>query len=389
MSALSLILLSLAAGSVVPPAQGPSVESVIRDLRSGGVRELPGQLRAWVGEKGMREGASRQEGLQVVWTIEAPGAKEVTVADELSPYRLKLNKLRGSEVFAAWADLPAGTAMRWRFLVDEKPLGQPRQLEAYPVNPENVPQAGVPKGTLVQQPAWKSKIFDGTTRDWWIYVPAQYRPESPAAVMVFQDGQWAKNYVPNTFDNLIAKGDMPVTVGVFLAPGTFADSRSNRSFEYDTLSDQYARFLLEEILPEVEKTAHLRTDPESRAIAGTSSGGICAFTVAWQRPDQFSKVMSWVGSFVNLGRGKTGIEGGHNYPPMIRMTPKKPIRVYLQDGENDLDNPFGNWPLANRQMDKALSFAGYDHMFVLGNGFHSDAHGRSELPNALRWLWRK
>jgi enterochelin esterase family protein len=206
--------------------------------------------------------------------------------------------------------------------------------------------------------------------------------------MVFQDGQSARNYVPVVFDNLIAKGEMPVTVGVFLAPGVRADGKPNRSFEYDTLSDQYARFLLEEILPEVGKTVKLRQDAASRAIGGISSGGICAFTVAWQRPDQFSKVLSWVGSFVNIASGSTLREGGHNYAALIRKTPRKPIRVFLQDGANDLDNQHGNWPLANQEMAKALAFAGYDYTFEYGQGFHSDRHGRAILPDSLRWLWR-
>jgi enterochelin esterase family protein len=206
--------------------------------------------------------------------------------------------------------------------------------------------------------------------------------------MVFQDGSGAKNYVPTAFDNLIAKKDMPVTVGIFIQPGTFANKKSNRSFEYDTLSDQYARFLLEEILPEVEKTVKLRHDGDSRAIAGSSSGGICSWTVAWERPNEFRKVLSWVGSFTNIASGKTGREGGHNYEAMIRKTEKKPIRVLLQDGANDLDNNNGNWPLANQQMAKSLAFASYDYAFIYGQGFHSGKHGQAILPDSLRWLWR-
>jgi enterochelin esterase-like enzyme len=190
------------------------------------------------------------------------------------------------------------------------------------------------------------------------------------------------------FDNLIAKGEMPVTAAIFVSPGVFQDGRPDRSFEYDTLSDQYARFILEEILPEVEKTVRLRHDAASRAIGGISSGGICAFTVAWERPAEFSKVLSWVGSFTNIASGATLREGGHNYPALIRKTPKKPIRVFLQDGENDLDNAHGNWPLANRQMDRALKFAGYDYKFVMGQGYHNNRHGRAILPDSLRWLWR-
>ena len=187
---------------------------------------------------------------------------------------------------------------------------------------------------------------------------------------------------------------MPVTIGIFINPGEVPSPdpgqkpRSNRSFEYDSLGDQYARFLLEEILPEVEKTLKLRHDAASRAISGISSGGICSFTVAWERPNEFGKVLSWVGSFVNIASGKTLREGGHNYPALIRKTPKKPIRVFLQDGGNDLDNIHGNWPLANQEMAKALAFAGYDYKFEYGRGFHSNKHGRAILPDSLRWLWR-
>jgi enterochelin esterase family protein len=207
--------------------------------------------------------------------------------------------------------------------------------------------------------------------------------------MVFQDGAGAKDFAPLVFDNLIAKGDIPVIVGIFIQPGVFiSDGKANRSFEYDTLSDRYARFLLEEILPEVEKTVKLRHDAASRAIAGASSGGICAFTVAWERPNTFSKVLSWIGSFTNIASGTTAREGGHNYAALVRKTPKKPIRVFLQDGANDLDNVHGNWPLANLTLAKALAFANYDYRFEYGQGFHSNRHGRAMLPDSLRWLWR-
>ena len=137
-----------------------------------------------------------------------------------------------------------------------------------------------------------------------------------------------------------------------------------------------------------ELTVKLRRDAASRAIAGASSGGICAFTVAWERPDQFSKVLSWIGSFANIASGPTLRAGGHNYAAMIRKTPKKPIRVFLQDGANDLDNVHGNWPLANLTLAKSLAFARYDYRFEYGQGFHSNRHGRAILPDSLRWLWR-
>ncbi|MGE3315961.1 MAG: alpha/beta hydrolase [Planctomycetaceae bacterium] len=261
----------------------------------------------------------------------------------------------------------------------------------YKLGPDSMEQPGVPKGTITKA-VWESKIFPETVRDYWVYVPAQYDASKPACVMVFQDGGWYVDgkrdfRIPTVFDNLIHKGEMPVTVGIFLNPGNIPSKkdgekpRSNRSFEYDTLSDQYARFLLEEILPEVGKKYSLTNDPDGRAICGISSGGICAWTVAWERPDQFRKVLSHVGSFTN-------IRGGHVYHALIRKTEPKPIRVFLQDGSGDLDNAHGNWPLANQEMAAALKFAKYDYQFEYGDGGHNGKHGGAILPDSLRWLWR-
>jgi enterochelin esterase family protein len=252
-----------------------------------------------------------------------------------------------------------------------------------PYGPDSKEQPDVPKGKVTEH-TWTSTIFPGTQRKYWVYVPAQYQHDrkKPACVMVFQDGgSYVKLNgdfrVPTVFDNLIHHKQMPVTIGIFINPGR------NRSFEYDTLSDQYARFLEKEILPEVGKHYALRQDAAGRAICGISSGGICAFTVAWQRPDLFSKVLSHVGSFTN-------IRGGDVYPGIIRKTkPRKPIRVFLQDGSKDLDNEHGNWPLANQQMAAALKFAGYDYKFVYGDGGHNGKHGGAILPESLRWLWRE
>jgi enterochelin esterase family protein len=270
---------------------------------------------------------------------------------------------------------------------------KPKPKPTYEHGPDSKEQEGVPKGKVTKMPAFKSKVFDETVRDWWIYVPAQYDGKEPACVMVFQDGGWyvdtAKDFrVPTVFDNLIHKKKMPVTIAIFLNPGTVPPSqkgeeaRANRSFEYDTPSDQYAHFLEKEIMPEVGKTYKLRKDPESRAICGISSGGICAFTVAWERPDLFRKVLSHVGSFTN-------IRGGDVYPGLIRKAEKKPLRVFLQAGRKDLDNAFGSWPLANLQMEAALKYKGYDHKFVMGEEGHNGIHGGAILPESLEWLWRR
>lgn len=272
-------------------------------------------------------------------------------------------------------------------------IGLADEPERYPLGPESSPIAGAPEGKVTKL-SWTSKIFEGTTRDYYVYVPAQYDAAKPTAVMVFQDGH---AYVNKTgemrttvvFDNLIHKGDLPPIIGIFIDPGhkgeKLPDNRwqaNNRSFEYDTLSNQYARFLIDEILPEVGKSYNLTNDPDQRAICGASSGGICAFTAAWERPDAFQKVLSHIGSFTN-------IRGGHNYQAVIRKTPKKPLRIFLQDGDHDLNNEHGNWWLANLEMESSLNFAKYDLKTVWGHGAHNMNHGGAILPDSLRWLWRK
>jgi enterochelin esterase-like enzyme len=355
--------------------------------------ELADRIRVEVGADALEKGASPWESeLTVAWAISAADAKQppIVTSDVGLPFRLPLRRLGSTDVYACSSVLAEGSAMRWVYEVDGSRRGG-GQLEVYKTHPDGQSQPGVPRGSVVAQPRWNSTLFDGTVREWSIFVPAQYRDSQPAAVMVFQDGvRLYQQQVPTVLDNLIARGDIPITIAIFIDPGTFADTTvSNRSFEYDTLSDQYTRFLLEEILPEVEKSYRLRSDAAGRAIGGISSGGICAFTVAWQRPDQFSKVLSWVGSFANIASGPTLREGGHNYEALVRKVPKKPIRVFLQGGENDLDVVHGNWPLANQQMAKSLAFARYDYQFVYGKGFHSTKHGMSILPDSLRWLWRE
>jgi gluconolactonase len=249
----------------------------------------------------------------------------------------------------------------------------------------------VPHGTVTKS-TWKSTIFPGTERDYWVYVPAQYDGTKPAAVMVFQDGAayikpdgaWK---VHEAFDRLIAAGEMPVTIGLFISPGVLPPPRQdalprfNRSFEYDAVSDRYARFLLEEMLPEVGKQYKLTTDPNLRAIGGASSGAIAAFTVAWERPDAFRRVFSTIGTYV-------GLRGGNDYATYVRKTEPKPLRVFLQDGTNDLNIYGGNWWVANQDMLSALEFSGYQVNHVWGDGGHDSKQGSAILADALRWLWK-
>jgi len=268
-------------------------------------------------------------------------------------------------------------------------------FDDYTNGPDSFKQPGVPEGTVYEHEWSNSAVYPGTTRKFWIYVPAGYDGQRPLRLMVFQDGEgWVRTngQIRATYvlDNLIHQKAIPPMAGLFVNPGRklpVTDPKrrpENRGLEYDSVTNgsRYPEFLVTEMLPQVEKRVRLTPDPEGRGLAGSSSGGICAFTACWERPDQFRKAFSCVGSFVDL-------RGGHNYPPMIRKTrPVKPIRVFLQDGTNDLDNPFGNWPLANQEMAAALKFSGYDYRFVMGDGAHNSKHGAALFPDAMRWLWR-
>jgi gluconolactonase len=266
-------------------------------------------------------------------------------------------------------------------------------LESYAVHPDSQPQPGVPKGEVLKFTFENSKIFPGTWREYWVYVPAQYTPDRPACVYVNQDGiQWQ---APAVFDNLIHKKEMPVTVGVFVMHGRVraanagaALDRFNRSFEYDGLGDSYARFILDEILPDVEtkktsdgRAIRLSKSGNDRAIGGSSSGAIAAFTAAWERPDAFSRVFSTIGTYV-------GLRGGDRYHTLIRKYEPRPLRVFLQDGANDLNIYAGDWWMANQTMDRALAFAGYEVAHVWGDGPHNGRQGTAVFPDAMRWLWR-
>jgi enterochelin esterase family protein len=286
-----------------------------------------------------------------------------------------------------------------------------------PLTGDVLQRPGVPVGKLSEKLTLKSQIYDGMVSDYWIYVPAQYDPKKPAAVMVFQDGEGYLNRkgghpALNVIDNLIADGKIPVMIAVFTNPGDISGSPgtptykfveaygkkwdrtlkdSMRSTEYDTVSDRYARFLHDELLPVVAKEYNLRTDGYSRAITGSSSGGICSFNVAWQRPGEYSRVISWIGSFTSIQwkEDPAVADGGQDYPEKILREDHRNIRVWLQDGSNDQENPkYGSWPLANIRMANALKLKGYDFRFSFGVGPHSQSEGVAEFAEELTWLWR-
>ncbi len=250
----------------------------------------------------------------------------------------------------------------------------------------------VPKGEVKEYSFENSKVFTGTVRKYWVYIPRQYDPKTPACVYVNQDG--IQNDAPKVFDALIHEKAMPVTIGIFVTPGRVkapsAQSldRFNRSYEYDGLGDNYARFLLEELLPEVEtKTAEdgrqirLSKNGNDRAIGGSSSGAICAFNAAWERPDAFTRVFSTIGTYV-------GLRGANEFPTLIRKVEPKPLRLFLQDGSNDLNIYGGDWWMANQEMERALKFAGYEVDHVWGTGGHNGEQAKQVFPEAMKWLWK-
>ncbi|MES2148942.1 MAG: alpha/beta hydrolase-fold protein [Pseudomonadota bacterium] len=262
--------------------------------------------------------------------------------------------------------------------------------EPYFLGAESHAQDGVPCGKLNRHRQLQSRFYPGVERDYWVYVPHQYDPAAPACLMVFLDG--ARYLGPEVnatrvFDNLIHAGEIPVTIAVFINPGEqgpglpIYGGTDNRSIEYDTQGDTYARFLAEELLPLALQNLVIADAPSDRAICGLSSGGICAFNVAWEQPGNFSKVVSHCGSFTN-------IRGGHETSGKIRREPPKPLRVFLQTGTRDLDVIFGRWEFANRDLASALADRGYDHQLMVGTGSHSLKHGGAVFPETLRWLWR-
>ena len=293
----------------------------------------------------------------------------------------------------------------------------PQAANTSMLGPDSKQQAGVPTGTLSAKLTHTSQIYDGMLTNYWIYVPAQYNPATPAALMVFQDGdgylkRGGDHPALNVIDNLIAQKKIPVMIAVFINPGDisanpgtntyrFVDAYSKkwsrnlkdsmRSTEYDTVSDRYAKFLHDELLPEVYAKYNIRKDAYSHAITGMSSGGICSFNAAWQQPDQFSRVISWIGSFTSIQwREDPAVpDGGQDYPEKILHEAHRNLRVWIEDGNNDQENDrYGSWPMANLRMANALKLKGYDFHFSFGTGPHSPAHGGSEFPEELTWLWR-
>lgn len=274
----------------------------------------------------------------------------------------------------------------------------------YHLGPDSLPQEGVPKGAINGPFTLPSQVFPGTLHTYWIYVPAQYDPQKPAALMVFQDGHAMIDTngdmrAQNVLDNLIWRREIPVMITVFINPGRtpeqpeatakeWGDRTGNRPEEYNRLNDKYPRVIVEELLPVITNKYNISPDPDMHGLAGTSSGAIAAFTVAWERPEYFHKVISIVGSFVNL-------RGGQVYPDKILASDRKPLRVFFADGVNDnrgmrtnVYDPDRDWHYQNVRMVDALTKKGYDVNYAWGIGLHGQKQGGMMLPEMMRWLWR-
>lgn len=389
------------AGKRGAPAPGPkpSVAAFKRSVERGidleHIEQMQQEAFRLFGRNNLLQGkaGAKVEGTAAAWGIIDKHPARVVKEDGTLVGAMSPVGAEGLQVLVL--DLPNFSDFNYRIEAgDMTRMAGNVRIEQFEYPPESKPNAEAPKGRLEKFEWSQSTVFPNTLRTVTVYIPVQYKAGEEACLMVWQDGTrhadpQGQMRAPVVFDNLIHSGDMPVTIAVFIDPGRGAKQKpdgkaANRSLEYDSLGDAYARFLLNEILPEVEKrfNVRLKKDAASRAIAGGSSGGICSFTAAWERPDQFGKVLSWVGSFVNL-------RGGHIYPSLIRLAERKPIRIYLLDGTNDLDNAFGNWPLANKQMAAALAYMKYDFRIDWTECFHGSKGMSAHLPEALKWLWRK
>ncbi len=334
------------------------------------------------------------EGGDFLFAVEAKTEPRLYLNDLPGP---KMKRVEGSEGrWMAETKLPTGRTHNFHYMVDGKKFGGRMDVMAYGGYHDSKP--GVPQGKLSEKRSHTSRIYDGMAADYWIYAPAQYQASAPAAVMFWTDGEVHLNRdtgsrAQNVWDNLTHEKKIPVMIQVLVSPGV-KDGRRWRSIQYDSVDDRFARYVLEEILPEVAKTYNLRTDGYSRAIAGDSSGAICALNAAWWKPEEFHRVLLRIGSFTSIQwqRGEDGLtkkDGGQSFPFMIRKSPKKNIRVWLQDGFNDLENDHGSWPAANLALVNSLKLKEYDFKASWGNGSHSRNGGNVELAEELIWLWRE
>jgi len=384
------------------------------DLAKSDSASLGDAITASFDARDLKEGTAwAGRGPEFFFATQAPSQPSLLIDEGPGP---AMQHLAGSDLWYAAARIePVGRLHAFHYMINSVTFGGKLDLPVF--GPHSYLQPGVPSGTLSGKIEHTSKIYDGMKSEYWVYVPAQYDPKTPAALMVFQDGggyihRDGNNPALNVLDNLIAEKKIPVMIAVFINPGDSADSPgtptynfvkaysdkwhrtmkdSMRSTLYDTVSDRYARFLRDEVLADVQSRYNIRKDAYNHAITGLSSGGICSFNAAWQMPDQFSRVISWIGSFTSIQwKEDPGTpDGGQDYPEKVLREPRRNLRVWLQDGSEDQENDrYGSWPLANVRLANALKLKGYDFHFSFGKGTHNSGQGAAEFPEEMIWLWR-
>jgi enterochelin esterase-like enzyme len=367
-------------------AQTPPLEGLINAARQG--PGAPG-LKERITKTLSARGGVGIWGQDYLFVADAPTPATVSIDQQPA---VAMAKIEGSSLWMLLKKMRTGVTHQYQFYADGKALGARGDAVGY--NPDSYPKPGVPHGKVTEKLTIVSKIYDGMKSDYWVYASPGVDPAVPSPLMVWQDGQgvigdFSRIRLFTVTENLIQQKLLPPMVHVMIAPGTSTDGKAMRSIEYDTVSDRYGRFLMEEVLPEVEKMYKLRPDSYSRAIAGESSGGICAFNVAWLMNDRFSRVHSAVGSFTSIQwRPQEKQEGGNVYPFKVRKEPKRNIRVWMSDGSDDLENDHGSWPMQNIQMANSLKLKEYDFHFRFGTAAHGGAQASLDLPESLAWLWR-
>ena len=407
---IGMVVVMLSNGLIAAEKSSATQLIEMAKTNSLGLREA---ITASLDAKELKEGTAWiAHGPEFFFATEAAAKPELFIDGEAGP---PLQNLSGSDLWYAAAHIePMGSLHSYYYVVGGAHFGGRQDLPAF--GALSYLQPGVPSGTLSEKIVHTSKIYDGMKAEYRIYVPAQYDARTPAALMVFQDGQWytdreGNNPALNVIDNLIAQKKIPVMICVFISPGDIEGSPgtptynfvkaysekwkrtlkdSMRSTEYDTASDRYVRYLRDEVLADVTAKYNIRKDAYSRAITGLSSGGICSFNAAWQMPEQFSRVISWIGSFsgIQWKEDPAVPDGGQDYPDKVLRGAHRNIRVWLQDGSNDIEGKYGSWPLSNFRMANALKLKEYDFHLSFGKGTHNSGQGAAEFPEEMIWLWR-
>ena len=392
MSPCLRIILSAFVCATALISQGHPLEELIEAARTNSPK-LKDLIAAGLPALRGRDGAAVW-GQEFLFAVESESAPATLSIDKQPP--LAMTPLPGSKIWYRLMTLRLGTTHTYTYFAGGKPIGT---YDVAGYNPDSYPLPGAPPGKLSEKYTLSSQVYPGMDASYWVYVNAGAESISGGApLMVWQDGETIignhdllRLRLQIVTDNLVFKKLIPPMVHVLISPGSGGEAAGPRmrSIQYDTVSDRYGKYLLNEILPNVEKSYRLRKDAYSRGIAGASSGAICAMNAAWYFPDQFSRVLSHIGSYSALQwRPEQHLEGGYIVSHQVRRQARKNLRVWLSDGSDDIENPAGSWPLNNIELANALKMKGYDFHFRFGEGSHAIAQGAMDLPESLAWLWR-